>query len=197
MSEDEKIEKRLDRKLKLLSFIFNVLVFTGIGICAYLNQKYIECIVLLVAFLTLRYCFPTTYHSRSFWLCLVWSILIFVVTLPNVMPIQYSLLSGVILGCFVDFMLYKIQEYIDLKNFYIEHSKFKLETATKEEIIELCKILHYKKPKIDLAIKFFVDKWTNKQVLEWLCENKLNVEYDTVKQYRYKINLDFKKLLKK
>lgn len=123
--------------------------------------------------------------------------MIFVVALPNVLPITLSLLCGIIVGLIVVFILYKIQEYIDLKEFYTKHNIFSLETATEEQIIELCKILKYKKTKIDLAIKFFVEKLSNKQVLEWMCENHLNVEYDTVRQYRYKINLDFKKLLKK
>lgn len=97
----------------------------------------------------------------------------------------------------MDFILYKIQEYIDLKEFYAEHTAFTLETATEEQIVKLCKILNYKKTKIDLAIKFFVEKLSNKQVLEWMCDNHLNVEYDTVRQYRYRILNDFNKLLKK
>ena len=172
-------------------------MFLGIGLCALIYGKYIECVILLIAFVSLRYCFPTTYHSKSFWMCLLWSIMIFVVALPQVLPISISLLCGIIVGLLVDFILYKIQEYVDLKSFYIKHTTFNLETANEEQIIELCKILKYKKTKIDLAIKFFVEKLSNKQVLEWMCENHLNVEYDTVRQYRYKINLDFKKLLKK
>lgn len=197
LSSEERAERRLDIKLKLLSTAFNVLVFSGIGLCALLYGKYIECVVLLVAFISLRYCFPTTYHSKSFWMCLLWSIMIFVVALPNVLPIGYSLLCGVIVGCIVDFILYKIQEFIDLKEFYTEHTSFTLETATEEQIVKLCKVLHYKKTKIDLAVKFFVEKLSNKQVLEWMCDNHLNVEYDTVRQYRYRILNDLTKLLKK
>lgn len=197
LSSEERAERRLDIKLKLLSTAFNVLVFSGIGLCALLYGKYIECVILLVAFISLRYCFPTTYHSKNFWMCLLWSIMIFVVALPNVLPIGYSLLYGVIVGCIVDFILYKIQEFIDLKEFYTEHTSFTLETATEEQIVKLCKVLHYKKTKIDLAVKFFVEKLSNKQVLEWMCDNHLNVEYDTVRQYRYRILNDLTKLLKK
>ena len=113
LTSEEKAEKQLDIKLKLLSALFNILVFVGIGFCAFVSQKYIECIILLIAFISLRYTYPTTYHSKSFWLCLVWSIMIFVFALPNVLPIYLSLLFGVVIGCIVDLILYKIQENID------------------------------------------------------------------------------------
>lgn len=197
LSSEERAEMRLDIKLKLLSTTFNVLVFSGIGLCALLYGKYIECVVLLVAFISLRYCFPTTYHSKSFWMCLLWSIMIFVVALPNVLPIGYSLLCGVIVGCIVDFILYKIQEFIDLKEFYIEHTSITLETITEEQITTICKTLHYKQQKIDLAIKFFVLKWSNRQVLEYMCQNRMNVDWDSVIKIKYRISKDLKKYLNK
>lgn len=197
LSEEEKAEIRLDIKLKLLSTAFNVLVFSGIGLCALLYGKYIECVILLVAFISLRYCFPTTYHSKSFWMCLLWSIMIFVVALPNVLPIGYSLLCGVIVGCVVDFILYKIQEFIDLKEFYTERTTLTLETITEEELTRLCKNLHYKQYKIDLAIKFFVHKWSNRQVWEYMCQNKMNVDWDSVIKIKYRISKDLKKHLNK
>lgn len=113
LTNEEKAERKLDFKLKLLSTLFNILVFLGIGFCAFVNQKYIECAILLIAFVSLRYAYPTTYHSKSFWLCLLWSIMIFVLFLPNVLPLYLSILFGILVGCIVDFILYKIQEAVD------------------------------------------------------------------------------------
>lgn len=136
LTNEEKIERKLNIKLKLLSCLFNVLVFLGIGICAFINQKYIECIILLIGFISLRYIYPTTYHSTSFWLCLVWTILIFVIALPNTLPIQLSILYGMIVGCIIDFILYKIQEAKDNN----DHLEFLIAKIKEYERIDLYKM---------------------------------------------------------
>jgi hypothetical protein len=46
---------------------------------------------------------------------------------------------------------------------------------------------------LELAIMFFVDKKDNNEVLKWMCDNHLNVEYDTIIKYKYRINKDLKK----
>ena len=45
-----------------------------------------------------------------------WSIFIFVVSLPNILPIRLSLLFAVLIGLVVDYILYKIQDSIDTQN---------------------------------------------------------------------------------
>lgn len=72
----------------------------------------------------------------------------------------------------------------------------KLSNITKDQVIEICNELGYSKDKQDIAIMFFIDKLTNKQVWEILCNTQRNVEWDTVKQYKYRMTKDFKKFLK-
>ena len=45
-----------------------------------------------------------------------WSIFIFVVSLPNILPLRLSLLFAVLIGLVVDYILYKIQDSIDTQN---------------------------------------------------------------------------------
>ena len=92
----------------------------------------------------------------------------------------------------LSYALYKIEFYILRKK-----SKLNLDCCTAEQITYCCKLLKYKKDKIDLAIKFFVEKYTNLQVYNWLCENKLNVEYETVAKYKYRILKDLREFEKK
>ena len=112
----EKAERRLDFKLKLLSAFFNITVFLSIGICSVIYKKYFECVIYFISFISLRYMFPTTYHSSNLWVCMFWSIFIFVVSLPNILPIRLSLLFAVLIGLVVDCILYKIQDSIDTQN---------------------------------------------------------------------------------
>ncbi|MBR4004211.1 MAG: hypothetical protein IKI95_09255 [Clostridia bacterium] len=109
-----------------------------------------------------------------------------------IIPTNVTYCGGIILGLLISYALYKIEYYILSKKLNLN-----IDTCTKEEIVYCCKLLKYKKDKIDLAIKFFVDKCTNTEVHTWLCDNKLNVEYETVAKYRYRILKDLRKFEKK
>lgn len=171
------------------------IVYVGIGIAAIINQKYIEALFLFISFIALRYCFPKTFHSRNVWHCVFWSIVVFWVGIPVVLPVSVSIFCSVLIGYLITYILYLIEDYIEKKQFCLKFTEFSIDNPTREQIEYACKILHYKKDKIDLAIMFFVDKLSNKQVLEYMCTHGLNVEYDTVVQYRYRIKKDLLKFV--
>ena len=95
---------------------------------------------------------------------------------------------GIIIGLAICLILYKIEysriRAIDFKN------------CTKEQVIEVCNALGYNKFKQDLAVMFFVDKLSNKEVWEILCSTQRNVEWDIVKKYKYRMTKDFKSVIK-
>lgn len=108
---------------------------------------------------------------------------------------MYLLVS--IIFAYIDcFILWFIKDRQDLIVYKKYSESFKLETATREEIIERCKVLKYNKDKIELALKFFVEKLSNREVYDWLCENKLYVDYNTVTTYKYRMSKDLKKFEK-
>ena len=189
---------RVDVEIFLLSlrvYIPFTIVCIIVGI---LSHKIIETIILLFIFYIIRYAFPKTFHFlNNDWLCFAFSCIQFVIVIPHTIPIGISLFGSVISAFAIGILSYYIQDYIDKKKYYLQHTSFNIETATDEQIESIGKILHYKRDKIDLAKKFFVEKLSNKQVLEWLCEKRMNVEYDTVIQYRYRILKDIKKFEKK
>lgn len=191
------VEQKLNLRLKLLSFAFNLCVFLGLTICAIFNSKYIECIILLVSFLALRYAFPKTYHSQSFWVCMFWSIAIFFIALPNVLPIHLSIFFGVVIGCVVDFVLFKIEDYLFLQRFYKKHTEFNLDNPTKEQIVDICKALHYNQNKIQLAVMFFVDKLSNYEIWEYLQNKNQEITVETVTKYKYRMKKDIEKFTTK
>lgn len=189
---------RVDIEIFLLSlrvYIPFTIVCIVVGI---LSHKIIETIILLFIFYIIRYAFPKTFHFlNNDWLCFAFSCIQFIIVIPHTIPIGVSLFGSVISAFVIGIISYYLQDYIDKKNYYIKHTSFNVESATNEQIDTIGRILHYKRDKIDLAKKFFVEKLSNKQVLEWLCEKRMNVEYDTVIQYRYRILKDIKKFEKK
>lgn len=170
-------------------------IYAGIILAAIINQKYIETLYLFISFIALRYCFPKTFHSHNVWHCAFWSIGVFWVAIPAVLPITASIFSSVLIGYLITYLLYVVEDYIEKKQFCLRYTEFSIDNPTRDQIEYACKLLHYKRDKIDLAIMFFVDKLSNKQVLEYLCTHGLNVEYDTVLQYRYRIKKDLLKFV--
>ena len=78
--------------------------------------------------------------------------------------------------------------------FHVKH--FDINHLTQEQVIGICNDLSYNKDKQDLAIMFFVERRTNKDVWNILCSTNKNVEWDTVTKYKYRITKDFKQYIK-
>lgn len=175
---------------------FHFLVMGSVFIVATIFDKYIEAVCFLTAFFSLRYKFPTTYHSDSIVVCMTCTISMFGLSIIICPPIYMYLLFSILFAYLDCFILWFIKDRQDLLEFKKHSESFKLETATKEQIINRCKMLNYKVDKIDLAIKFFVDKLSNKQIYEYLCNNKMYVDYDTIAKYRYRMSKDLKKFEK-
>ena len=110
-------------------------IFGCIGFSAWINHREIEAIFLFVAYLMLRYAFPKTFHSKSFYRCIFYTIVMFWVAIPMVLPLCVSIFSSIAVGWFIGFVLYKLQDYIDHMQ-----AKFKRKTIydlTKEELYAL------------------------------------------------------------
>ena len=91
------------------------IIYLGIAVCGLLNGKPVETAFLFVGFIALRYCFPKTFHSKSVYRCVFYSILIFAVAIPNTLPLCVSLFSSVLIGFLITYALYLIEDYVEFK----------------------------------------------------------------------------------
>lgn len=99
----------------LFKYSLYSIIYLGIAVAGVLNQKYIETAFLFIAFISLRYCFPKTFHSKSVYRCVFWSIVIFWVAIPQTLPIAVSIFSSIVSGFLMTWGLYLIQDYLDCK----------------------------------------------------------------------------------
>lgn len=99
----------------LYKYSLYAVIYLGIIIAALLNNKIIESILLFICFICLRYCFPKTFHHKSPYWCVFYSILIFWIAIPNTLPITISIFSSVLIGTLMTYILYLIQDYFDFK----------------------------------------------------------------------------------
>lgn len=181
--------------LKLLIYIPFVCVSLIVGV---LFNRFIESILLICFFSAIRTAFPTTFHIlKSDGLCFVFSAVQFSIVIPNTIPLSISLFGVVLSSLFIGCLSYYIQVFIDLKIFYKKHTEFNLDNPTKEQVVDICKALHYNQNKIDLAVMFFVDKLSNYEVWEYLQDKNQDITVETVTKYKYRMKKDIEKFTTK
>lgn len=175
-------------------------IFAMIGASAYFNSKIIEAIFLFIAYIVMRYAFPKTWHSKSFYVCIFFSILTFWIAIPLTIPINISLFSCVIVGSLIGLILYHIKEYADSRilslNQKIEIVAFKRkikDLLSKNDdpltvLLELCKKHELSERDTKIAIKYYIDRFKPKQIWMWCLDNNENIEYDSVRQLLWRIN---------
>lgn len=191
-----KLETKIKLKFYLLNIAFDLILMSFIGLIAWFSNKIIPTIIVFVSFQVLGFIPSKTFHFKKLLTCGMYSVLMYKISISLTASITISLFSGVITGYLMSWILFKIKDYCDLKQYKELHESFNLDTCTKEQVIERCKLLKYNAEQIDLAIKFYVEKLSNEKVWQYLCDTNRNVEIDTVRQYKYRIGKDLKKFIK-
>lgn len=172
---------------------YHFLVMGSVFIVSFIFGKWFEAVCFLTAFFSLRYKFETTYHCDSIVWCMVFTNLIFALSIILCPPIYMYIFASIIFAYLDCLILWLIQDRKE-RMFHVKH--FDIRHLTRDNVIHICSELNYTKDKQDIAIMFFVEKLTAKQVWKRLCETQRNVEWDTVYKYKYRITKDFKKYIK-
>lgn len=166
-------------KFRLFQISTYALVFLAIALMAFLTNKYIETVALFISFVLLRNTFGKTYHSNSFWLCILISIIVFVIAILFIPNKNISLLTCILFGLIIDFIAYKYKDYKDKKIELLEYSKpklFSVDTCTESELLERCKEIHLSEENTNLAIEFFIKKTKQSIIADRLCIDEQSVK---------------------
>lgn len=150
-----------------------------------------------IAHLIIRRYFDKQYHCGTTALCIITTLSIAFFGIASILPVTASLLSTIPICCFISWVGYVAQDRIDLLAYKHGKEQFDLTTCTEAQLVEVCKLLHYKSNKITLAIMFFVENKTIDEVYQYLNDTQQNVERETVIQYKYRIKKDIENLISK
>lgn len=189
-------------KIKAIDFIKRQLwvyaiVIASILLSSWIFNKWIEGIMFCIAHICIRNAFDKQFHFKKTAYCLTLTLAIIWFAIPITLPLATSLLSSIPIAFAICFFGFVVQDWVDLKLYKRKHEMFNLKTCTKEQLIEACNMLGYTSEKQELAIMFFIEKLSNKNVWLRLCELKRNVDIDTIKTYKYRMKQDFKTLIKR
>lgn len=164
---------------------YHILVMSGVAIISLIFDKWLEAVVFLSAFFTLRYKFPTTYHAKHIVVCMTITNGMFALSIVLCPYINTYIFGGLLFGYLDTFILWYVQSKQHLKE--EKECAEKMVSVLSERIrqlenpydtlLEKCRNAKLSKRDTEIAIKYFYEKQTPKEIWIWLCESK---EYDTI-----------------
>jgi hypothetical protein len=108
-------------KVFALNLIFELLVNGIILSVAYLVDKFLLVCLFYIPFHILREAMPKVLHISgktpliNLLGCIVYSVICYLVAMKLMLPLCISIFSSVLVGLLINFSLYKIQDYLDLR----------------------------------------------------------------------------------
>ena len=176
---------------------YHILVMSSVAIFSFIFNKWIEAILFLVAFFALRYKFPTTFHAKSIVYCMIITNGMFAASVV-LCPIAQTYIFGALVFAYLDaFILWYIQSK---ENLYQDKkcaeklandlsNKLKKYENPYNELVVKCHDANLSKRDTEIAVKYFVEKNTPKEIWIWLCNHKEydSIEWDSVHQLLWRI----------
>lgn len=186
---------------------YHFLVMSSVFIISAIFNKWIEAICFLTAFFSLRYKFETTYHCDSILWCMVFTNLIFAISIAICPPVYMYILGSLIFAYIDCLILWFIQDRKEAKfqaqklaktlaevraelDLYLETTK----QDPKELLLEKCRLAGLGERDTILAVKYYYEQHTPKEIWLWLCEQNHfeQIEWDTVYQTLWRIGKKLK-----
>ena len=207
LKNNQKLKAKI--KFKVSSFIatlpYHILVMSGVAIFALIFNKWIEALMFLIAFFSLRYKFPTTFHAKSIVYCMLITNGMFLASII-LCPVAQTYIFGAMVFAYLDtFILWYIQSKENLRQdkecaeLMVKElsEKIKQYENPHSDLIEKCRQAKLSKRDTEIAIKYFIDNNTPKEIWTWICESKEydSIEWDSV--YRLLVRIGNKLKIKK
>lgn len=148
---------KIKLKIFLIKCIFEIIVNGAILSIAFLTDRIIETLLFYISWQVFRTCVPKMFHVKlksplmSIVGCLFGSILAFILAMKLMLPIEISIFSSVLIGILINYCLYKIQDYIDIKKEIAKQVK-NIYAMSEEELRNYARSKHLSEMMIDTLI---------------------------------------------
>jgi hypothetical protein len=181
----------------MLLLPYHLLVMGSVSISALIFKKWFEALMFLIAFFTLRYKHPITFHAKSIVVCMVLTNSMFALSVV-LCPYANTYIFGALVFAYLDtFILWYIQSKENLRQdkecaeLYAKDLEEKLKQYQNphEDLLIKCRQARLSQRDTEIAIKYFVEKQTPKEIWTWLCNSREydNIEWDSVYQLLWRI----------
>ena len=176
--------------------VFSVLIIASF-IPAFIFSKYIEAIIFIICHTLIRPQFNKQYHHIMPEVCRIITGCVMFFGVSFVLPIEWSLISAIPINYFIGWIGCIKKERDDFE-IDVERQREKIiklleyQKSPKEQLIEHCRAVNLNERNIHIAIMYYIDKKTPKQIWEWLCSNGEFMEYDSVYKLLNRLNKKLK-----
>ena len=159
---------------KLLGYLF---IFYAVCTIGYIWDKTIETYFMIGGYFSTRFAVPKIKHFNSNQQCVSISTMTLSFAIAIIcVPKSVSIIWNIAVGCCIPLIM------------YAESLLFDPVVSDEDKMIEICKSHNYTELKTQIAVKFFVEKKTPKEVWEWLCETQENpIIWDSVRQMKWRM----------
>ena len=152
-----KVETKIRLKLFIFDLTFELIVNSIILTMAYFSSKIVETLFFYLAWRVFRFAVPKIFHFKaktplmSILGCMVCSCIVFGIAIKFMLPISVSIFSSVLVGILMNTILYKIQDYFDLKK-NIAKETINIYKMTEDELRKYAISKHLSEMMIDTLI---------------------------------------------
>lgn len=182
-------------KTKTKNLILAIVVsIVAIFIPSLIFNKYIEGIVFFFCHWFIREQFSKQYHHIIPAMCRLITSIVFFFGVSFILPFGLSLFSAIPINYFIGWVGYtkKQADYYELQ---CEHLKEKY-CNEKEDLLVKCRKASLSERDTEIAIKYFYEKKTPKEIWLWICQHKVYepIEWDSIYTIIHRIGKKLEKI---
>lgn len=142
--------------------------------------KWVEAVIFFICHWLVREQFPKQYHHIVPSMCRLITSVVFFFGVSFVLPIELSLFSAIPINYFIGWVGYtkKQADYYETKCNRLQEKY----CNEREDLLIKCRKANLSQRDTEIAIKYFYDKNTPKEIWFWLCTHKVYepIEWDSV-----------------
>lgn len=105
---------RIKLEFFLKTIVGYVVILVALFSFAWLFDKVINTIIILMSYGSTRWVFPLTYHAKTDKGCIMFTIACFSIAIIIALPIQLSIVASVLIGMGISTFLFFLQYFLDL-----------------------------------------------------------------------------------
>ena len=185
---------RLRTKIEIKNNILAIItLIIAILIPSFIFKKWIEGFVFFICHWLIREQFPKQYHCTSHAVCRIITGIVFFFGISFVLPLSLSLISAIPICYFISWVGFTKKQAIDFERDY--NNVCERYCNEKNDLLVACRKAKLNERDTEIAILYFYEKKTPKDIWLWLCESKKyeTIEWDSIYHLLWRIKNKLKK----
>ena len=162
-----------------------------------------DCFVFYLPFWFIRINFADTYHSDSWKHCKKWTriMLCVGVVVLWLLPVRYSLFYGLFVAFGCCLVLYLVSLEVNEKKLIKKQNEelfnqiselLDNQNNPKERLLKICEEENISERDTKIAVMYYIDRMKPKQIWDWLCDNREDMELGSVYKLLNRLNKKIK-----